>query len=149
MTCKFRIKRAGDSFRMQSKIAVEVVSGSELSTRMLDGRITAVGSLKNWHSSSPIMAFQKPTTIQGRVSANSPSKIIRTKSGLSAVRVWCARYSINAAVLSESAAKMRRLWVTHGATSRSYSLIIIAVDDRVIGPVSADSKGPTPNPLKV
>lgn len=52
---------------MQSKIAVELVKGSVSEMSISLGKTVAVGSVESWQISKPMMAFQKPTTIQGIV----------------------------------------------------------------------------------
>jgi hypothetical protein len=54
---------------------------------MLFGRIKVIGSLTHWQIRRPIIAFQNPTTIQGKVNANSPKIMIRITVGIVAARV--------------------------------------------------------------
>lgn len=61
------------------------------------------------------MAFQKPTTIQGKVSAKRVSRTMRTTRGVLAAKVWCTRYSISTAVVSDSTVKITRLTLIAGS----------------------------------
>ena len=71
-----RITRSVSSLRTHQRIAVFVVIGSSPATRAETG-VTAATGLAERMMNRPIVAFQKPMTDHGRVTANSTT---RTKS---------------------------------------------------------------------
>jgi hypothetical protein len=72
---------------MQSKIEVECVIGAVSFIHILAGRMVLSGSLQHWQIQRPIMAFQKPTTIQGKVSANNTNSVMSSATGVLLARV--------------------------------------------------------------
>ncbi len=62
--------RAGGSLRMQTRIAVEATIGSSPRTRVTAGVTVAIGSRQNRMMMRPMVAFQKPMTVHGSVTAN-------------------------------------------------------------------------------
>ena len=54
------------------------------------------------------MAFQKPTTIQGKINVKSTNRVMRKISGVSGARVSCTKYNIKRAVVRHSTEKITR-----------------------------------------
>ena len=63
--------RSGGSSRMQTRMAVDATIGSRPETRPADGVTAATGSRAKRMMMKPMVAFQKPMTIHGSVTANS------------------------------------------------------------------------------
>ena len=70
----WRTTRSGGSLRMHSRIAVEAVIGSSPRTRPAAGVTAATGSRAKRMIRRPMVAFQKPITYQGSVTANSATR---------------------------------------------------------------------------
>ena len=71
---RWRMTRSGGSLRMQTRIAVEAVIGSSPRDAAAAGVTAATGSRANRMIRKPMVAFQKPITIQGSVTANSTTR---------------------------------------------------------------------------
>ena len=71
---RLRSRRVGVSLRMQSTTAVDEVIGSVILTRATSGKTTASGSRASRPTRKPMVEFQKPTTVQGNVTANNMSR---------------------------------------------------------------------------
>src|SRR5215813_6007150 len=69
-----RTTRSGGSLRMHSRSAVDAVIGSSPRTRPATGITAATGSRAKRMISRPMVAFQKPITYQGKVTAKSTTK---------------------------------------------------------------------------
>ena len=65
---------------MHNRIAVDAVIGSSPRMRAAVGITAAAGSAEKRMIRNPITAFQKPTTIQGSVTANSASSVTSIKA---------------------------------------------------------------------
>ena len=63
--------RSGNSLRMHSRIAVDAVIGSSPRIPAAAGSTATTGSAAKRMMRNPITAFQNPTTIHGRTTANS------------------------------------------------------------------------------
>ena len=68
--------RSGNSLRMQSRIAVEAVIGSSPRSWPVIGTTAAIGSSEKRMIRNPIIAFQNPATIHGKVIAKNTSSTI-------------------------------------------------------------------------
>ena len=78
--------RIGSSLRTHSRIAVDAVTGSSPRITPAAGITAATGSAEKRMMTKPITAFQKPATIQGKVTANSTSSVASDQDSKSARR---------------------------------------------------------------
>jgi hypothetical protein len=79
---------------MQSTTAVDEVIGSVMLARALSGKTTAKGSRASTPTKNPMLEFQKPTTVQGRVTANNASRLKVPHALNSGLNAACMRPSI-------------------------------------------------------
>src|SRR2546430_2246266 len=70
-----RTVRSGGSLRTHSRTAVDAVIGSSARMRPATGRTAATGSRAKRMIRRPMVAFQKPITYQGSVTANSTTRM--------------------------------------------------------------------------
>ncbi len=68
---RLRITRSGSSLRMHTRTAVDAVIASFPRMPAAIGITAAIGSGAKRMMKNPIVAFQKPATIHGSVTANS------------------------------------------------------------------------------
>ena len=77
---RWRMIRSGGSLRMQTRMAVEAVIGSSPRTRAAAGVTEATGSRAKRMMRRPMVAFQKPITNHGSVTANRTTRTRSTAS---------------------------------------------------------------------
>src|SRR5262249_19990273 len=99
---------------MQTRIAVEALIASSPRTRAAAGNTRATGSRANRMIRSPITAFQKPTTVQGSVTANSASNTQSSALHPPGESSIAASHRSAAVVETLSAATRSRRAVTRG-----------------------------------
>jgi hypothetical protein len=71
------------------------------------GKTAAVGPVESWYNKRPIKPFQKPTTIQGKVTPCMIRSAMYSAVGTWGERASCISQSMNKAELTES--KQKRL----------------------------------------
>ena len=108
ITSMLRSNRSGVSLRIHSSRAVEIDIGVELSALSASGITSAIGCFTNLQIMKPMVAFQNPITIQGRVKANKMRIAICAAGGTLGPSARCMSHMRRMKVLIANVAKIIR-----------------------------------------
>ena len=109
ITSILRSSRSGVSFRMHNSKAVDIDIGAALSAFKASGITKAKGSRTKRQIIKPMVAFQKPITIQGSVTANRIRIAMCAVSGTAGPSARCiSQIKRTKVVVAKAANRIRR-----------------------------------------